>query len=191
MQPPPPSRTSPLPEGQVPPTPESCRTPGQRRDGAVGTHTPQQRHSSCVARRSLPASPRTQPGRGFPSSDSPQTHPMGTPFPTLPPRSPPSTRQRERTPTHLPAQGTPCDLPPNITVINMAVVGTDPSDPNFPPGEGAGVEPDCRVGPGEMHGWGGDGGWAQAELLAQPRGSLQLIQGPRPSPSPARWIRED
>lgn len=160
-------------------------------------HTlPQQHHGSCVAWRSLPALPRTQPGWGFPSSNSPQTHPMGTPFPTLPPRSPPSTRQREHTPTHLPAQGTPCDSPPNITVINMAVVGTDPSDPQFPTWGRSWGGAGLQDGPWVDADQGGDG-WvgssrapcsAQGVSAANP-GSLaffsRLLDQRRQVPSPA------
>lgn len=72
--------------------------------GQLGHTLPQWWHSSCAAQRSLPALPRTQLGGWFPSSNSSQTHPMDTPFPTPPSCSPPP---RQREPTRLLGQGTP------------------------------------------------------------------------------------
>ena len=172
-----------------PPPPRSCRTPDQRRDGAVGTHAPPAAAQQLCGPEE-PACFAQDPawGRGFPQATPHGCHPMDTPFPTPPPRSPPP-RQRERTPTCLLGQGTLL-----TSKHHRDKHGRGGDRPLRPPTSDLGKE----LGWSSTAGWdpaggvrveGVMGGWAQAELLAQARGSLQLVQDPQPSP--AHWIRED
>ena len=169
--------------------PRSCRTPDQRRDGAVGTHAPPAAAQQLCGPEE-PACFAQDPawGRGFPQATPHGCHPMDTPFPTPPPRSP-LPRQRERTPTCLLGQGTLL-----TSKHHRDKHGRGGDRPLRPPTSDLGKE----LGWSSTAGWdpaggvrveGVMGGWAQAELLAQARGSLQLVQDPQPSP--AHWIRED